>query len=276
MKLTFLGTGAAEGIPSPFCDCPTCENARKTGGRSNRRRQSILINDSLLIDLGPDIFPSCAQLGISLTDLQVLLITHSHMDHFDPQNLILRSKPFRLDTEFTELTMIAGPSVWTKWDTVGGRDKEAGILRNIILPGQRVQYKEFTIQAVTACHHLRIGDAMNYIIQDGNTTLLYASDSGYYEESTWELLKDYCFDAVVMEGTIWNRPSGKEHLNKGDFIRMQERLKTLGAVTEQTILIATHFSHQSVPPHDELDKEVSELGAYCAYDGMSLHIKAVT
>lgn len=32
------------------CDCrTTCENARKTGGRNNRRRQSVLINDNLLM-----------------------------------------------------------------------------------------------------------------------------------------------------------------------------------------------------------------------------------
>ena len=32
MTIRFLGTGAAEGIPAPFCRCTVCENARKVGG----------------------------------------------------------------------------------------------------------------------------------------------------------------------------------------------------------------------------------------------------
>ena len=31
--MQFLGTGAAEGIPSPFCRCRVCENARKVKGK---------------------------------------------------------------------------------------------------------------------------------------------------------------------------------------------------------------------------------------------------
>lgn len=27
----FYGTGAAEGVPSPFCDCPMCNYAREHG-----------------------------------------------------------------------------------------------------------------------------------------------------------------------------------------------------------------------------------------------------
>ena len=33
MKLKYLGTGASEGIPSLYCRCPVCENARKEGGK---------------------------------------------------------------------------------------------------------------------------------------------------------------------------------------------------------------------------------------------------
>lgn len=53
MKITFLGTGAI-GYPLAFCNCNNCQNARKYSGKSLRKRASILINDDLLIDLGPD------------------------------------------------------------------------------------------------------------------------------------------------------------------------------------------------------------------------------
>lgn len=270
MKLTFLGTGAAEGIPSPFCDCPTCEHARAYGGRNIRKRQSVLLNSDLLIDLGPDIFTSCAQLSLSLCEVNHLLVTHSHLDHFDPTNLKLRAKAFRLATELPEMTMIAGPSVWALWDSSGGSDQQAGIKRMPILPGRAVQLGGYSVRSIEATHNSRVGDAMNYVIDDGTAALLYASDSGLYSEETWGQLAGLNLDAVVLEGTIWTRPSGREHLNEGDFRLMLERLREIGAVTDRTVVIATHFSHQGAALHEELDERVRKLGAICAYDGFTV------
>lgn len=272
MKITFLGTGAAEGIPSPFCDCATCEHARKHGGKNNRRRQSVVINDNLLIDLGPDLFASTAQLGLSLCGIEAVLVTHSHLDHFDPTNLKIRGKAFRLSTELPEITVAAGPSVWMRWDESGGSDRNAEIRRVTMLPGKSASVSGYSVKAIEAVHHLRMGDAMNYIIHDGKTTLLYASDSGLYEDSAWELLKGTRFDGVVMEGTIWNRPSGREHLNEGDFAIMLDRMRGIGAIDDQTVIVATHFSHQSVGPYDELAKQVERHGAICAFDGLTVTI----
>ncbi|MGC6585627.1 hypothetical protein ACPV3A_11765 [Paenibacillus sp. Dod16] len=53
---------------------------------------------------------------------------------------------------------------------------------------------------------------------------------------------------------------------------MVERLKRIGAITDQTQLIATHFSHQSVGPHHELAEELGQFGAQCAFDGLKVHI----
>ena len=58
VKITFLGTAAAEGYPNPFCRCENCEGARKVGGRALRKRASALIDDQLLIDFGPDLLPA--------------------------------------------------------------------------------------------------------------------------------------------------------------------------------------------------------------------------
>ena len=54
MMLTFLGTAAANAYPEAFCQCDNCEQARALGGPSLRKRSAALINDDLLIDLGPE------------------------------------------------------------------------------------------------------------------------------------------------------------------------------------------------------------------------------
>ena len=53
MKLTFLGTGAGEGYPGYWCECPHCTYARKHRGKNLRTNSSMVIDEELLIDIGP-------------------------------------------------------------------------------------------------------------------------------------------------------------------------------------------------------------------------------
>ena len=63
MKITYLGTGAAEGIPALFCRCKYCNGVRERGGREVRSRSQIFIDGELSIDFPPDAFYHAAQGG---------------------------------------------------------------------------------------------------------------------------------------------------------------------------------------------------------------------
>ena len=69
MKVTFLGTGAADWDIKAYVP-----------GQFHRRFSSALINDDLLIDPGPHIFHFCEQNGTpSLLDgVKNIIVTHSH------------------------------------------------------------------------------------------------------------------------------------------------------------------------------------------------------
>ena len=81
MKLQFLGTAAAEGIPAIFCTCETCRIARQKGGKNIRSRCQSLVDDRLLIDFGPDTYYHSMRDGIDLTYVFNVLITLN--DRFD-------------------------------------------------------------------------------------------------------------------------------------------------------------------------------------------------
>lgn len=81
MKIKILGTAAAEGFPAMFCECDTCKRARAVGGRNLRTRSQALVDDTLLIDFGPDTLSHTLYGGLNLTRVTDLLITHSHCDH---------------------------------------------------------------------------------------------------------------------------------------------------------------------------------------------------
>ena len=74
MKVTFLGTGAADWDIGAYVP-----------GRFHRRFSSILINDDLLVDPGPHIFHFCETDGTSdlLDGVKNIIVTHSHGDHFN-------------------------------------------------------------------------------------------------------------------------------------------------------------------------------------------------
>src|SRR6266705_4101630 len=94
MKITFLGTAAAEGYPNAFCRCDNCERARALGGPSLRKRSAALINDDLLIDLGPDLMTASHIHGCSVDEVRYCLQTHTHADHPDLSHLLSRSPAY--------------------------------------------------------------------------------------------------------------------------------------------------------------------------------------
>jgi phosphoribosyl 1,2-cyclic phosphate phosphodiesterase len=79
MKITFLGTGDAGGVPLYGCGCPACERARAEPA-FRRRNCSALVEDGqtrILIDAGlcdlTERFPPGA--------LTAIVLTHFHADH---------------------------------------------------------------------------------------------------------------------------------------------------------------------------------------------------
>ena len=75
MKLKYLGTAAAEGVPALFCDCDTCRRSKLLGGKNIRSRSQAVINDDLLIDLPCDHFMHLIQNQIDFRNIKYCLIT---------------------------------------------------------------------------------------------------------------------------------------------------------------------------------------------------------
>ena len=94
MKIRYLGTAAAEGWPALFCSCPICTHARTQGGKNLRTRTQAILDGELLIDFPPDTYCHALQYGLELAKVHTLLVTHSHMDHWFPTDLIHRHEHF--------------------------------------------------------------------------------------------------------------------------------------------------------------------------------------
>jgi phosphoribosyl 1,2-cyclic phosphate phosphodiesterase len=77
MKLTFLGTGAADWN---FNDHHDMEGFR--------RNSSLLIDDCLLIDPGADVPNALQVFGKSIDSIEYVINTHKHSDHYNENTLL--------------------------------------------------------------------------------------------------------------------------------------------------------------------------------------------
>lgn len=284
MILTFLGTSAANAYPEAFCSCDNCRRARELGGRSLRKRSAALVNDDLLIDLGPDILTASALCARPFTSVRYCLQTHAHADHLDASHLLSRSPEFGV---------VGAPCLHFYASRGTLAYLEASLVRDIAPDSlfdarvsERLNLKIHPIEAlqtfsagpylVTALpsNHDPVVDPLLYAIQAGGCMLLYATDTAGLPEETWKAFHSHklCFDLVVLDHTYGFDQVTSDHLSARDFVRHIVRMREEGLLSEQARFFATHIAHEGNPPHPELADFAAQYGYEIAYDGLEVEI----
>lgn len=273
MKITFLGTAAADQIPSPYCGCLRCCHARKYRGPDIRKRCSYLINNNLLIDMSPDLLTACSMHNVDLLNMEYVLITHGHRDHFDIANLVVRKNGFFYKENYLpKFVFVAPPSVMSLLNNSEIQDKEIGLQRKPVLPYNIVKLPPYHVKALPATHDFKIGDAVNYLIDDGESKTLIASDTAVYKDEVWPHLENLHLDKLVIECTVGTNVNYKEgqsrHLSIEGVDYMINKMKEIKAITKGTSIYATHFTHEHCPSHQEMRQLLKQIDVECAYDGL--------
>lgn len=270
MKIKFLGTAAAESIPAPFCDCNTCKNARIKKGKNIRKRSSVLINNDLLIDCGPDFIWSCSEYDLDMSDLKYLLITHAHFDHWYPENLEIRYNRY-LKNRLSDLNIIGNSSVFYKLHQLGYSDKDIKIKRIEGRLYKKYFLEDYIVIPIYANHAHEYGNALNYIIEYNKKTILYACDTGIYSNENFKFLKKYVFDVIIIDSTNLLTKTSENHLNLQGINIMRSKLAKVNAINENSEFICTHFSHTGISnDYETLCNIANDNNLIIAYDGMEI------
>jgi phosphoribosyl 1,2-cyclic phosphate phosphodiesterase len=265
MEVIVLGSGAAEAIPNPFCRCDVCEHARRQGGREVRGRAAALINDDLLIDLGPDIVSAANRFNLYLGNLGTVLLTHRHEDHWLPSNVQWREPSFA-PTPVAPLT-IYGPSDALE-DLAPHVERGTDLYVRPVTGGDRWTTGRYQVTALPATHgHGRI-EALLYVVTDGTRRVLYATDTSSLGEAAWELLRPLGpLDLILLDATSGLRSGGSGHHGFEEFIDTRARLLQEGLLGAGTSLVAHHFSHNGGLTHADLVAKFEPYGVTVSYDG---------
>ena len=287
MKLTFLGTGAGEGYPGYWCECPHCTYARKHRGKNLRTNSSMVIDEELLIDIGPSCFDNAARFGVNLSKIKTLLVTHPHEDHLQPQHLYWRNTDESLlpltyvekmrhggprFTDIPQLNIYGNSFVMETLRKSLDDMEELKINLHEIKEGKEEKTDGYRILPVRGNHGSQQGFSHSYIIQKDEKTLLYALDSGSYDEDQFALIQEYQYDAVIMEGTTGLKEQYGGHMCLVNNIRIRERLKENKCLRENSRFLLTHLSPHWCPPHDWYESIVASEGLELAYDGLQIEI----
>ncbi|MCF8612019.1 bifunctional adenosylcobinamide kinase/adenosylcobinamide-phosphate guanylyltransferase [Gordonia sp. HY285] len=261
MDVVVLGSGAADGWPNPFCSCTSCLDA--AARREIRGQTAALVDDTLLLDCGPETPSAATRAGRSLARVRVLLVTHAHPDHLGPQALLWRSWVSGLE----ELCVV-GPAAALE-DCRGWVGPDDPVRFVAVGAGDRLRLDDYDIRVLPARHRVFVdGDAVLYDVTgpDG-TRLLWATDTGTWPRSWFDAVADARYDTVFLEETFGDHVvDSVGHLGFDGFSEMVGSMGRVGAVTDRTDVVAVHLSHHN-PPFDELERRLEAVGARPGRDG---------
>ena len=208
--------------------------------------------------------------NLELDRIEQLFITHSHEDHFYPQDIQMRKYPYAHINSGLPLTIYGNSGVKAGFDAANYEEDQ----NNALLFKEAYPFKEFTAKQATVvpllADHMKTEECFIYLITINGKTLLYGHDSGYFPEPTWEYLKSAHIDAAILDCTHGGEENEHNHMGFSTVLKTKERLLQQGSASKATVFVITHFSHNGFLLHEELEALASPHGFITAYDSMEL------
>lgn len=278
MKVKFLGTGAAEGVPALFCNCEHCRLARARGGREIHARAQVVYDGELSVDFPPDVYFHALNGKVDLSAIKYLLVTHSHMDHFCAQNLVLRGYKYAHGMTSPTLDIYANEEVISIFREDTRRELKPDVGESISLHPmgafEEAKFGDWSVHSLLARHTSQ--EPLLFLLEKGGKRALHLADTGALPDATVDYLAALGVraDLIVMDCTFLfgKTPPEARHMGLDENARTLARLAAIGVSDERTKVVITHFSHNSSPSAEELSRAEREYGYIAAYDGLELEL----
>ncbi len=278
MKLKFLGTAAAEGVPAVFCNCDNCKRAMANGGKDIRTRSQILIDNDTLFDFPMDTYMHMLKYGLDLSAVKRVLITHAHMDHCYPQEFIMRGGPFAHDLTEKTVEIVCNKTVREIFLADTAREIRPEVANAItvtaVRPFERLERGDMTVIPLPAAH-TKGEECLVYYVERGGKGALLLNDTGVLEPDVYARLYDMGgrADIVTFDCTYGNVRRGPgRHMGLLDATDQAEIIEQKGVLSRGAKLVCTHFSHNIGLDYAGMKSAARPLGLDVAYDGMEIEV----
>ena len=252
LNLKLLGTGAADYDWNRF------------GEEGVRGSTSSLLDGHILIDCGITGLRNLERFGISCAAIDTLLITHSHDDHFLPEQIavLAAGRPTPL-------------AVYASAEAVAELGGIPGIAAFPLHSGMKFRLGETAVTALPANHLTNIPgeQAFHFCFETPAGNLLYALDGAWMLKQAVRLIEHLRFDWIVRDCTMADSGDFRifEHTDLAMAVHMIETLRNLNIVTPRTRIILDHLARTLWPAtEEERRRKIAGTGFELAFDGMEL------
>lgn len=254
-----LGTGAAD------------HDWKHLGEPGVRGSTSTLIDGHILIDCGTTGRANLDRFGIAPDTLTDLVVTHSHGDHFNVDEI--RKV---IDGRSAGQAPLA---VWAVAESLARLDRDLSrpITGHAIAPGTRFEIGRCRFTALPANHLLAdpAEPALHYLIETEVGNLLYALDGAWMLKQARLLIGKTRLDMIIWDATMSETGDWRifEHNDLAMIGLMMQSLEASHCVDARTVCVLDHVARTLWPADlQEAEKRASDRGWILAADGMELKL----
>ena len=110
------------------------------------------------------------------------------------------------------------------------------------------------------------------LIKKEEKLLLWGHDTGYFPTETIEFLLK---NKIILNFVSFDCCNGlnnsiNNHMGFENVLELRDELKNKGIITDKTICVVNHFSHNVGPVYEDMKKHTEKYGIITAYDGMEI------
>jgi ribonuclease BN (tRNA processing enzyme) len=237
-----------------------CGDAFGSGGRNNTCFHLTGERANLLIDCGASSLPALKRLGIARNDIELILITHFHGDHFAGLPFFL------LDAQFSRRSkplIIAGPQgIETRLPQVmealfenSSKTTQKFELSVVPLtPERTIAFGAINVTPYAVVHGASGGPFLGYRIEAEGRIIAYSADTEW-TDTLIPLARNA--DLFIAEAYSYDKPV-KNHLS---LVALEAHLDAI----QPKRLVLTHMS-------DDMLSRADTLPHIAAHDGMSIEL----
>lgn len=265
---TFMGTAAGCGVPSFFCECKACEEARANpklargdcGVMVQGKTDSAGYTPTVMIDTPPDARHQLLREGTKNVD--EIIFTHCHFDHIGGLG----------EYEYLVALVRGGVKlpIFGSKETLDGLNREFHYMDYTLDPHMIEPFEthEFDSVRYTALPVTHAPGTYGYLIETDKTRLFYASDTGPLPPETKERILGV--DILAMDATFW-----KNNWSPNDHHSIQECIEEGFGLNARKIYLTHMCMHYDEPiTYAELKDYLKQYASQVemAMDGLTIEI----
>ncbi len=254
MKILFLGTGSAWGLPEHACDCAVCRKMNEIG--EERTRTSFLVEDGerILVDCGPDIRQQMRAHQLKCPD--AVLITHEHADHFLGLDELLAYRRALPADQWRPLPVYATEQAWESVAARFGYLVGSLIEKRIAVSGQSLDGLQMRVTPFKTYHGPSAAGSVGYVIEsskDGTPfKIVYTSDFVRIDHEP-DILQEP--DVLIIQAHWLNEPT----LNRPNHMSFQNALDYIARWKPKKATLLVHMSDGEPVPGDPHNSALKKL-----------------